>query len=570
MDKKSVEANTLQSDSQHAHSSRPHFHEARLSERFGFKPPQQDLIQPSHSYNKTREEATQRSSNHDQFENGAHANYMEYDEDLSRSAEDSKEDEDDPAFNDAFSVNRDDNDDTLMELGQDDNERDGPDVFDVLELTQKTDGTRLLPRLVYQAYTSSHRHSHVRAHLKPPSQHPPRYVSCRRSLENACTSSSRLEPSQCAPQIAPSEKYSAHVRPQHHSAARSKSPNANGSRGSTRGLSPHHSTFSSSRIQPPSRGRSLSWPPPKQHDHVPSPTPTSGRSHSHSCTPDQHHQPKNRGEGTNKQTNPSKLRFYPPCWQAFLQAAKLEMRLQAVLTHPVPEHPDTQKLVREVLDAVLWKYHSKKIKMEKGYFPEYSAQMSRLLCDDLFTFHMELKKVIISIAKQLYGIFPKGGGTRREAPQKHVADAASKLIKSGEYLQIPDSSDGKYKNFVSQVLKDACHDFYYGNSKKALKLTNEFQCSIPINSLILVAAVTKGVITGFRDTGTDKVPDLSADRCRSDFNAIQKSVDKLMENPEHRQELDEMLEEWAEYGMMDELQDDSDGASGSEDVNIIM
>ncbi|KAG2132145.1 uncharacterized protein EDB93DRAFT_1107977 [Suillus bovinus] len=227
----------------------------------------------------------------------------------------------------------------------------------------------------------------------------------------------------------------------------------------------------------------------------------------------------------NKQTNPSKLGFYPPCWQAFLQAAKLEMCLQAVLTHPVPEHQDALQLVQEVLDAVLWSYHSKRIKMENGHFPQYRAQMSRLLCDNLFTFCTELKKVVISIAKQLDGIFPKANMGQKDAVQQH----------------------DKYKNFVSQVLKDACIDFYYGNGKKAFKLTEEFRKTIPINALILV----KGILTGFCDTSTDKVPNLSADKCRSG--------DTLMDNSERRQELESMLEEWADVGMM-----------GSDDVNIIL
>jgi hypothetical protein len=91
-----------------------------------------------------------------------------------------------------------------------------------------------------------------------------------------------------------------------------------------------------------------------------------------------------------------KLGFYPPSWQALLQAAKVEMRLQAVLTHPVPELGDALQLAQEVLDAELWRYHEKKIKMDKGkclshhrtssnliilqgYFPEYKAQMSRVV-----------------------------------------------------------------------------------------------------------------------------------------------------------------------------------------------
>ena len=81
----------------------------------------------------------------------------------------------------------------------------------------------------------------------------------------------------------------------------------------------------------------------------------------------------------------------------------------------------------------------------------------------------------------------------------------------------------------------------------------------------------KGILAGFHDTGSDKVPDLSADKCRSDFDSLRKSVDRLMESPERRRELEEMLEEWAGVGMMSELCDDSDNvAGGSEDVNIIL
>ncbi|KAG1827697.1 hypothetical protein EV424DRAFT_1345368 [Suillus variegatus] len=75
--------------------------------------------------------------------------------------------------------------------------------------------------------------------------------------------------------------------------------------------------------------------------------------------------------------------FYPPSWQAFLQAAKVEMRLQAVLSHPIPEHGDALQLAQEVLDAELWRYHEKKIKMDRGYFPQYKAQMSRMFVLEL-------------------------------------------------------------------------------------------------------------------------------------------------------------------------------------------
>ncbi|KAG2752763.1 hypothetical protein P692DRAFT_20871084 [Suillus brevipes Sb2] len=296
---------------------------------------------------------------------------------------------------------------------------------------------------------------------------------------------------------------------------RSKSPHQYSPKHIPHRRSPETRT-SSTRLKPPQR--------------APRKGPSAKAGSAHGPTPES----RNRDKPMNKQTNPSKLGFYPPCWQAFLQATKLEMRLQAVLTHPVPEHQHALQLAREVLDAVLWSHHSKKIKMENGYFPQYRAQMSRLLCDDLFTFHTKLKKIIISIAKQLYGIFPKANMGQKDALQWQV---------------------GKYKNFVSQVLKDACINFFYSNGKKALKLTKEFHKTIPVNPLILVSTA-KGILTGFRDTGTDKVPDLS--------------VNTLMDNSERRQELESMLEEWADVGMMGEFRDDSDSAAGSDDVNIIL
>jgi hypothetical protein len=63
--------------------------------------------------------------------------------------------------------------------------------------------------------------------------------------------------------------------------------------------------------------------------------------------------------------------------------------------------------------------------------------MIQQLCDDLFTFCTELKKIVISIAKQSYGIFLKGNSVHKE----HVSAAAAKLLKTGEYLRLPDSSE---------------------------------------------------------------------------------------------------------------------------------
>ncbi|KAG0697883.1 hypothetical protein DFH29DRAFT_878417 [Suillus ampliporus] len=138
--------------------------------------------------------------------------------------------------------------------------------------------------------------------------------------------------------------------------------------------------------------------------------------------------------------------------------------------------------------------------------------------------------------------------------KEYISEAVAKLLKTGEYLWLPDSSESSRK---------AALNFYYNNGTKALKLTDEFQHKIPINSLILVAAVVgfglnqflsfitdqcltdEGVLSSFHDSGTDKVSDLTADTCRADFNTLQKSINKLMDIPKRHVELEEMLREWA-------------------------
>ncbi|KAG1761538.1 hypothetical protein EV702DRAFT_1207149 [Suillus placidus] len=182
-------------------------------------------------------------------------------------------------------------------------------------------------------------------------------------------------------------------------------------------------------------------------------------------------------------------------------------------------HLDAVQLAQEVLDTELWVSHQKKLKFENCYFPEYSPHMCRL----------SIKRLSSPLPN-----YPTISSRR-------ALQSATKLLKTGDYLRIPDSSNGKFKNFVSQALKDVCLKFFYSNSKKALKNTDEFRQSIPVNALILMAAVIKGVISGFSETSTDKVPELSADRCRTDFNNLQKSIDKLLDIPEHREELEEML-----------------------------
>lgn len=72
------------------------------------------------------------------------------------------------------------------------------------------------------------------------------------------------------------------------------------------------------------------------------------------------------------------------------------------------------------------------------------------LCDDLFTFRTELKKVVISVAKASYDIFPKGTMARKDEVKKCVIAKATKLLKTGDYLRVPDSSNVWLLVYASQ------------------------------------------------------------------------------------------------------------------------
>ncbi|KAG2353751.1 hypothetical protein BDR07DRAFT_1495722 [Suillus spraguei] len=103
--------------------------------------------------------------------------------------------------------------------------------------------------------------------------------------------------------------------------------------------------------------------------------------------------------------------------------------------------------------------------------------------------------------------------------------------------------------------------------KNKIKLDNGYFPQYQTQMVQLI----KGVITGFHKTSTNKVPDLSTDKCRANFNSLQKSVDNLIHNPECGKDFKEMMEEWAMTGMGDHYFDDNNtGGSDMEDVDVIL
>ncbi|KAG1764316.1 hypothetical protein EDD22DRAFT_951737 [Suillus occidentalis] len=580
--------------SQHSQNptSRPNLHVARSFERFGFKESQSNgreraskrqpvQKEPQSSGHKTvGRNASQQDAGHEKelTDSNCKKDRQNADErrELTPSIHERDEFDDNADFDDNFDHDMQmDRDDARgdIDLGDELTDTEQDKAYDVLKRHRTKNGQCKAPSPTYLFKGSGKECARTFPHSNSPHQCPSQHI---RSRSRQCS----------PPHVWRSKSYGlsavqAHRRsPALHlrRSSHSKSPRQQSSQRHK------YARTSSSRTQSPlwhlsqqTTSSSRSHTQPTSHGRPPSCSPSdtiipSSREHSCSLTPEDTHRSGNsKCKVKTTQENPSKLGFYPPTWQAFLQIAKLEMQLQAVLAHPIPECQDALNLVREVLDTMLWTYHEKMIKLEKGYFPQYSTQMGRLLCNDLFTFCTELKKIVISIAKRAYDIFPQGSTMRKDNVQKQITTAATKLIKSGDYLRLPDLSGGKYKNFTAQALKDACLKFYYSNSKKALKNTNEFHRTIPINAMLLVAAVLKGVISGFRETGTDKVPDLTTEQCRIHFNNLRRSVDTLFNIPERREELEDMLEQWARVGMGDsEYATGSASGSDAEDVNIIL
>ncbi|KAG1808800.1 hypothetical protein EV424DRAFT_1543317 [Suillus variegatus] len=131
----------------------------------------------------------------------------------------------------------------------------------------------------------------------------------------------------------------------------------------------------------------------------------------------------------------------------------------------------------------------------------------------------KLKKIVVSIAKRAYDIFPQGSIMQKKKCQRQVTAAATRLLKSGDYSN---------------------------------------------------TAVLKGVISGIRETSTDKVPELTAEQCRTHFVNLQKSIDTLLDIPEHHKELKDMLEQWARIGMGDFNEYADASVNDTEDINIIL
>ncbi|KAG1784904.1 uncharacterized protein HD556DRAFT_1451290 [Suillus plorans] len=349
-------------------------------ERFGFKPPTSSTRKTGATRTKARQVADQDIAEdrdferdgdsdlqpeHDRDFNLQHNNRDEYDgasengnqgpDDNPREDEDSQMDQNQSTGQQRNQVDGFDDDleggmhdfdqgidDELNNAARQESQEGG--VIDVLELHQAKNGRRKAPSqasLLRMKY-SQRPHCSKSPRRPSPRRASPAQVQCRRTRSPRRRTRSPRSRS-------PSAHQYGHRPSVRASSSRIQSPLRR---------SPSRATQSSNRIWPSSQVHSSSQSFPK--DTSPSDCATSptlrGRSSSTTPEPDSCSSKTIREQKIKPtQEDPTKLGFYPPSWQAFLQAAKVEMRLQAVLSHPIPEHGDALQLAQEVLDAELWR-----------------------------------------------------------------------------------------------------------------------------------------------------------------------------------------------------------------------
>ncbi|KAG1842746.1 hypothetical protein DFJ58DRAFT_731905 [Suillus subalutaceus] len=221
-------------------------------------------------------------------------------------------------------------------------------VYDVLEHHHAKNRQRKAPSPTYLSKgkegactvnrpQSPRRHPSQHVHSKSPCPQSPQCVRCSKS--HVCSES----PRPCSPQRirrSPTCHSSHSKSPHQQSSQQVKYVCSSSSCMQSTLQRPSRPITSSSRshTQPTSRGCSPSRSPSD-------PILSSSHEHSHTSTPEDAHRSSNskRRVKTNHK-NPSKLEFYPPTWQAFLQTAKLEMQLQAILVDTIPEFQDALNL----------------------------------------------------------------------------------------------------------------------------------------------------------------------------------------------------------------------------------
>ncbi|KAI5993297.1 hypothetical protein EDD15DRAFT_2196719 [Pisolithus albus] len=247
---------------------------------------------------------------------------------------------------------------------------------------------------------------------------------------------------------------------------------------------------------------------------------------------------------------PTTLAFFSPLWCKLLGEAKGRMRLYVATEVPfLRREMAIDGVCMEILVEMVIKYEDDGLELEAGFYPEHKRSMATILFNDTQTFRSEIKKVAVHIVPFEYGLYPPENIDDNAERIDFVKKKAAQLLKSAQYLHGDLDSLGRTSNFAHSALKKTCLAVYYCTSSKSLHRFAEFQESVPMKALALVAAIIRSVLTTFKKHGVAKNETLCGDKVEDAYNNITRLIDQVWCDDYHGSKLDKMLREWAKAGM---------------------
>ncbi|KAI6017759.1 hypothetical protein BKA83DRAFT_4496913 [Pisolithus microcarpus] len=187
---------------------------------------------------------------------------------------------------------------------------------------------------------------------------------------------------------------------------------------------------------------------------------------------------------------PTMLAFFGLLWCKLLGEAKVRMQLYVATEVPFLCHEMViNSVCMEILVEMVIKYEDNGLELEAGFYPEHKRSMVTILFNNTQTFHSEIKKVAVHIIPFEYGLYPPETIDDNAKQINFVKKKATQLLESAQYLHGDLDSLGRTSNFAHSALKKTCLAIYYCTSSKSLCWFAEFQESVPVKALALVAAI---------------------------------------------------------------------------------
>ncbi|KAG2047668.1 hypothetical protein BDR06DRAFT_1013678 [Suillus hirtellus] len=130
----------------------------------------------------------------------------------------------------------------------------------------------------------------------------------------------------------------------------------------------------------------------------------------------------------------TQLGWYGPHWKRFLEETKGECHVQHVIENPFLTFIDSLSgTIPEILTALLVQWLESSQQVEGNIWPDYKPEMAKLLFEDLSTWHLDLKKIAISITPSMYDLVPPSHVPPQERAM-WVKERAEKLLESSFFL----------------------------------------------------------------------------------------------------------------------------------------